>query len=171
MGERGRTVWLPVYESHFNLLFERRRKENWMASTCETRGRCSAATRKGKLTSPTKVSAGAVDDPSRRPCLRYVGVGGESRDRFVVEPPVAVVGAVDASSDDSDMVDSSRLTPTMAGYIPSTSIGGAEKAGRCSDRENMFLELGPWGQQTLAPVWRTMYGVDDDGPRGRLVVR
>jgi hypothetical protein len=40
---------------------------------------------------------------------------GNSWDRVVVESPVAVVGAVDASSDDSEMVDSSRLTPTMAG--------------------------------------------------------
>ena len=117
MGEKGRTVWLPVYESHFNLLFERRRKENWRANTCKPRGRqYSAAKREEKLTSPTNVSAGAVDDLSLRPCSWRVGVGGgESWDRSVVESPVAIVGAVDASSDDSETVDSSRLTPTMAG--------------------------------------------------------
>lgn len=35
----------------------------------------------------------------------------------MVECPVAVVGAVDASSEISEMVDSSKLTPTIAGFI------------------------------------------------------
>lgn len=123
MSEGGRTVWLPAYESHFNLLFERRRKESWMANTCKARDDCkpySAAQSNRRLTSWANVSASAVDDLSPRPCLLCVGLGGggrESRERFVVECQVAVVGAVDMASEDWETVDSSRLTPTMAGYV------------------------------------------------------
>ena len=73
-----------------------------------------------KLTSLTNVSASAVDDLSPRPCLLWVGLGGEgseSRDRSVVECQVVVVGAVDGASEDWETVDSSRLIPTMAGYL------------------------------------------------------
>ena len=71
-----------------------------------------------KLTSLTNVSASALGDLSLRACLLCVGLGGggrESRDRLVAECHVAVVGAVDPSSEDSEMVTSSKLTPTMAG--------------------------------------------------------
>ena len=106
-----------------------------------------------KPTSSTNVSASPVGDPSLRASLRCVGLGGggrESWDGFVVECPVAVVGAVDASSEDSEMVDSSKLTPAMAGFISQHGYRqGIERAERCSDRENIFLELVPWGQQTL----------------------
>ena len=99
-----------------------------------------------------------------------LGEDEESWDRFVVESPVAVVGAVDTSSEDSEMADSSRLTPTMAGYIPSTRNGGVEGTDMCSDRENMFLELVLCRQQTLGIGWRTMHGAINGGPRGQRVV-
>ena len=47
----------------------------------------------------------------------------KSRDELNVERPVSVVGAVDASSEDSEMVDSSRLTPTIACRVFSTGSG------------------------------------------------
>ena len=76
-----------------------------------------------ELTSSTNVSAGMVDDLSLRACLGCVGPGEESRDESVVQCPVAVVGAVDASSEDSETVDSSKLTPTIAGCILSRARG------------------------------------------------
>ena len=41
----------------------------------------------------------------------------------MVEYPAAVVGVADASSEDSEIVDSSRLTPAIVDYILS---GGGE---------------------------------------------
>ena len=100
-----------------------------------------------------------------------LGEGEESWDRFVVESPVAVVGAVDTSSEDSEMADSSRLTPTMAGYIPSTRNGGVEGTDMCSDRENMFLELGPWGQQTDGDDIRCCRWWPSWSTRGRIILQ
>lgn len=85
-----------------------------------TTGRCSVARGRGELTSLTNVSASAEDDLSLRArlgCVRLGGVAGrDSWDRFVVECPVAVVGTVEASSEYWEKVDSSKLTPTIAGW-------------------------------------------------------
>ena len=51
-----------------------------------------------------------------------MGGGRESWDGFVVERPGVVVNAVDASRENSEMVDSSKLTPTMTGRISSARI-------------------------------------------------
>ena len=60
----------------------------------------------------------------------------------MVERLVPVVGAVDASSEDSEMVDSSKLIPTMADCPSQHEYWrGIESAEMCSDRENIFLEL------------------------------
>ena len=72
--------------------------------------------------------------------LGGLGGGRESWDRLVVEYPAVVVGVTDTSSEDSDIVDSSRLTPAIVCYVLRTKLGGVERAERCSDRENMFLE-------------------------------
>lgn len=90
--------------------------------------RRSAARGRRELTSLTNVSAGSLDDLPRRVCLGAgLGDGGKSWDRLVVEFPAVVVGVADASSEDSETVDSSRLTPAMVGsYFFSTDVGGAE---------------------------------------------
>lgn len=74
-----------------------------------------------KLTSLVKAPVSVDDDLSFR-ARSPVGVGSggrgrDSRDGLAVEWPVRVVGAVDASSEDSEMVDSSKLRPTIAGCL------------------------------------------------------
>ena len=98
------------------------------------RSRCSAAEGNGKLTSLTNVSGGVVEDLSRRACLWFVGLGGgrEAWDRLVVEYPAAVGGVADASSEDSEIVDSSRLTAAIAGDYPQREPWRGKRERRCA---------------------------------------
>jgi hypothetical protein len=76
-------------------------------------------TKEQELTSLTKVSFNVDDGRSLRVGLFVIvgGRGSNSWDKFEVEWPVSVVGAVDASSEELEMLNSSKLTPTMAGRI------------------------------------------------------
>ena len=87
----------------------------------------------GKLTSLNSVSVGAVDDLSLRARLRWVGLGDggmESWDRFVFEWPATVVGTVDVPREDSEMVNCSKLIPTMAGCVLSARVLTGYKESR-----------------------------------------
>lgn len=91
----------------------------------------------------------------RSVCVGFWGRGRKSWDKLKVERPVSVVGAVDAPSEDSEMVDSSKLRPTIAGCTYLLDGGGrrVKRKRKCAAIvRRMFLESALLGQQTLGSV-------------------